>query len=68
MNMIVCRNVLIYFDNKLQNRTMELFNSSLINNGFLVLGDKESIDFTSSKDNFDFFCKKERIYRKKNVL
>ena len=68
MNLIVCRNVLIYFNNELQNRTLNLFKDSLVNRGYLILGDKETLDFTSVKDNFEECCKKERIYRKKNEV
>ena len=63
--MILCRNVLIYFNRNLQNNVLSLFENSLIHRGFLVLGDKETIDFTDIKDDFDTFSKKERIYRKK---
>jgi len=42
-HIIFCRNVLIYFDKKLQNRVIKLINSSLIRNGFLVLGNSEHI-------------------------
>lgn len=68
MNLIVCRNVLIYFDNELQNRTLTLFKESLINRGYLVLGDKETINFTNGKNDFEECCSKERIYRKKNEI
>ncbi len=68
MNLIICRNVLIYFNNELQNRTLNLFKDSLINRGYLILGDKETLNFTSVKDNFDECSKKERIYRKKNEI
>lgn len=65
MHLILCRNVLIYFDKELQNRVMDLFKDSLIHRGFLILGDKETIDFTSVKDAFEEHSKKEHIYRKK---
>jgi chemotaxis protein methyltransferase CheR len=68
MNLIVCRNVLIYFNNELQNRTLTLFKESLVNRGYLVLGDKETINFTNVKNDFEECCSKERIYRKKNEI
>ncbi len=68
MNLIICRNVLIYFDNELQDQTLNLFKDSLINRGYLVLGDKETIDFSDIRDDFEDCCRKERIFRKKNEI
>ncbi len=65
MNVILCRNVLIYFDSQLQNRVLTLFNDSLCHRGFLCLGTKESLNFTTVIDNFDKFVKKEKIYRRR---
>jgi len=42
-DIILCRNVMIYFNNKLQNKVFELFHKSLNDNGYLVLGIHESI-------------------------
>ncbi|WP_119393564.1 CheR family methyltransferase [Salinibius halmophilus] len=44
-NLIVCRNVLIYFDSSLQDRVVQLFNQSLARGGYLVLGNTESIEY-----------------------
>jgi chemotaxis protein methyltransferase CheR len=44
--LILCRNVLIYFDKKLQDRVLQLFDSSLERFGFLGLGSKESLRFS----------------------
>nr|WP_321469047.1 protein-glutamate O-methyltransferase CheR [uncultured Desulfobulbus sp.] len=65
MHMICCRNVLIYFTRELQNRVLELFFDSLCPGGFLCLGSKESIKFSSMADNFEVVCAKEKIFRKK---
>lgn len=65
MNMIVCRNTMIYFTKKLQNRVVDLFYNSLISGGFLCLGTKESLRFSSQQDNFDEIAIKERLYKKK---
>ncbi len=43
MHLILCRNVMIYFDSNLKQRTFELFHESLINKGFLCLGTSESL-------------------------
>ena len=65
MNMIMCRNVLIYFNRDLQNRVIRLFKDSLCKNGFLCLGSKESIRFSEYSDDFENFARKEKIYRKR---
>jgi chemotaxis protein methyltransferase CheR len=66
MNLIVCRNVLIYFNRDLQNRVLKLFYDSLCHYGFLCLGSKESIKFSSCAPHFEPFVENEKIYRKKN--
>jgi len=65
MNVIICRNVLIYFDQQLQNRVFTLFNGSLCHRGFLCLGTKESLHFSTINDDFDKFSLKEKIYRRR---
>src|SRR5256714_5539591 len=45
-NVILCRNVMIYFDRPLQNRVHGLFHESLERFGILALGHKESMRFT----------------------
>jgi len=65
MNMIVCRNVLIYFKRELQSRVLNLFTDSLCQEGFLCLGTKESIMFLDSKNSYEEVAARERIYRKK---
>ncbi|PST85143.1 chemotaxis protein CheR [Pedobacter yulinensis] len=45
--LILCRNVLIYFERNLQAKVLELFDNSLESLGYLALGSKETIDFTS---------------------
>lgn len=52
MHLIVCRNVLIYFDETLQNRVLKLFQESLVSKGLLLLGTKESLLFSEVKDHF----------------
>ena len=66
MDLVVCRNVLIYFDRELQNRACGLFSNSLGSGGFLCLGSKESLRFFQCADEFDAFVKEERIYRKRS--
>jgi chemotaxis protein methyltransferase CheR len=66
MNLIFCRNVLIYFNKDLQNKVFNLFSESLCNNGFLCLGSKESISFSDIADSFVPVVKKQRIFQKKS--
>lgn len=64
MNIVFCRNVLIYFNKELQNRVIRLFYDSLCPGGFLCLGTKESLRFSEYADKFEVVAEKERIYRK----
>ncbi len=65
MNLIFCRNVLIYFNRSLQNRVLRLFHDSLCPGGYLCLGSKESLKFADCADKFELVADRERIYRKK---
>lgn len=64
-NLIVCRNVLIYFNPLLQNKVVNLFNDSLTDSGHLALGSKESIRFTTIASNFKNVDSKQKIWQKK---
>jgi len=63
-NVIFCRNVLIYFNNALQERVQRLFLNSLEMFGILGLGKKETIRYTSVADYFDEVDAEERLYRR----
>lgn len=63
-NVILCRNVLIYFNQVLQKRVHELFYNSLCTFGILGLGRQESIRFTSYEQYYEELIKGEKIYRK----
>ncbi|MGZ5245851.1 MAG: CheR family methyltransferase [Flavitalea sp.] len=62
--LILCRNVLIYFDKNLQEKALELFDDSLEKLGFLVLGSKENIRFSSITKKYVQLDSKEKIWRK----
>ena len=62
-HLILCRNVLIYFTNELQDRVLGLFRNSLVRGGYLVLGNKESIAFAPSAAEFTALNARARIYR-----
>jgi len=64
MDLIVCRNVLIYFNRELQDRVFQLFVDSLRDGGFLCIGSKETLRFTTCADRFESIGGRERIYRK----
>ncbi len=61
-HLILCRNVLIYFDQNLQGSVLDLFFRSLDMNGFLVLGESESI--TSYPIGFQVFDKANKFFKK----
>src|ERR671935_390246 len=63
-NVIVCRNVMIYFDRTLQNRVHGLFYESLVHLGVLGLGHKEAIRFSPRADDYDELDAREKLYRK----
>ena len=65
VNLILCRNVLIYFERDLQNKVQNLFYNSLINGGILCLGSKESLRFTDVHEKYTDFDNKQRIFKKK---
>lgn len=63
-HLVMCRNVLIYFNRELQDRAISLFEQSLVPRGFLALGSKENLRVSSRAPAFDIFDRRERIYRK----
>lgn len=67
VHLVSCRNVLIYFDRPLQNRALALFNDALIRRGFLGLGAKESLRFSSQAEAFTEIARGERLYQKRDV-
>jgi chemotaxis protein methyltransferase CheR len=64
-NLILCRNVLIYFDRTLKERVYKLFADSLASLGVLCLGRRESLRFTVVEAEYEEFDAKERIYRRR---
>jgi chemotaxis protein methyltransferase CheR len=62
--LVVCRNVLLYFDQTLRQRAHDLFHSSLSNFGILVLGKKESLRFTEYDQMFQELKSGLRVYRR----
>jgi chemotaxis protein methyltransferase CheR len=67
VQLVSCRNVLIYFNRTLQDRALGLFNDALCRNGFLGIGSKESLRFSSRADSFVDFAREEKIFRKREA-
>ena len=65
MNMVLCRNVMIYFKPALKERCLRLFDNSLLPGGFLSLGLKESLEKRKMGDRYDELAPMTRIYRKR---
>ncbi|MEP6897344.1 MAG: CheR family methyltransferase [Rhodanobacter sp.] len=63
-HLVMCRNVLIYFSNPLQNRTLALFRDSLVRGGYLCLGIRETLDFAPAAADFSAVDAKLRLYRR----
>jgi chemotaxis protein methyltransferase CheR len=63
-NVIVCRNVMIYFDRALQDKVHRLFYESLMTFGVLALGAKESIRFSPFEERYEELEANERLYKK----
>jgi len=61
--LILCRNVLIYFDKDLQHKVFNLFDNSIENLGYLALGSKESLEFWPKAKAYKRI-KQEKIWRK----
>jgi chemotaxis protein methyltransferase CheR len=68
VQLISCRNVLIYFNRALQDRALGLFRDALCHLGFLGMGTKESTRFSSQSSSFSEFAREEKIYQKRVSL
>ncbi len=62
--MIVCRNVLFYFNITLQNQVLSLLSDSLCAGEFLIPGTKEIIQFSDVAKDFKIIDDKNKIYKK----
>jgi chemotaxis protein methyltransferase CheR len=67
VQLVSCRNVLIYFNRELQDRALGLFCDALCRKGFLGIGSKESLRFSAQAPNFADFVPEQRIYRKRDL-
>ena len=64
VQLVSCRNVLIYFDRQLQDRAIALFHESLVPRGFLGVGSRESLHGFGMSADFDLVSREARIYRR----
>jgi chemotaxis protein methyltransferase CheR len=68
VQLISCRNVLIYFNRSLQDRAIGLFREALCRKGFLGLGARESLHFSTHRDAFTEVVRDDRIFQKRDVV
>ncbi len=64
VQLVLCRNVLIYFNRELQDRAIGLFKDALCRHGFLGIGSKESMRFSAHSQNFREIDRPNRIFQK----
>lgn len=64
VQMIVCRNVIIYFDHDLQYRVLQMFTDSLCDGGYLCLGSHESLYLTKHDQYYEPVDGDQKIFRK----
>lgn len=64
MNLILCRNVMIYFNHLLKERVLSLLDSSLTAGGFLCVGTKETLEWRNIMSKYQLLVPKNQIYRK----
>jgi chemotaxis protein methyltransferase CheR len=67
VQLVSCRNVLIYFNRDLQDRALGLFRDALCRKGFLGIGSKESLRFSAHRDSFSELVREDRIYQKRDL-
>ena len=68
VQLVSCRNVLIYFNRDLQDRAVGLFREALCRKGFLGIGSRESLRFSLHGDAFSEVARQERIFQKKDGM
>jgi chemotaxis protein methyltransferase CheR len=64
VQLVLCRNVLIYFRRELQDRALGLFREALCRRGFLGIGSRESLRFSRHAEGFETLVREHRIYQK----
>jgi chemotaxis protein methyltransferase CheR len=64
VQLVSCRNVLIYFDRVLQARAVQLFHDALVPRGFLGIGSRESLHGFATARSFEVVSREQRLYRR----
>ena len=64
INVILCRNNFIYYTAQFQEKLLELFSSKLAFNGYLIIGNKENIDWCKDNARYSIVNESEKVYRK----
>ncbi len=67
MHLVLCRNVLIYFNQELRDRVLDLLETSLVPLGSLCLGKRESLETSLVNDHFEVIAAADSIYRKRAI-
>ena len=67
VQLVSCRNVLIYFQRELQDRAVGLFREALCHRGFLGIGSKETLRGSAHAAAFEEVARAERLYRKRDL-
>lgn len=67
-DLILCRNVLIYFTQDIQDKVIALFRESLLYDSFMATGSSETLSRTGALNDFELINPAEKIYRKRSVL
>lgn len=62
-DIILCRNVMIYFNKALQEKVFTLFHASLFKNSYIVIGKKESMAYYTNARQFSEVNEAEKIYK-----
>ncbi|WP_028080240.1 CheR family methyltransferase [Solimonas soli] len=65
VQLVSCRNVLIYFNRELQDRALGLFREALCRRGFLGIGSRESLRFSAHAEAFEEVAREDRVFRKR---
>ena len=65
VHLVLCRNVLIYFNRDLQDRVLGLFTESLVHGGFLCLGTSEDIRFSAASGDYEVIDRQAKLYKRK---
>lgn len=63
-DLILCRNVMIYFNQTLQNEVLKKFHSSLFKFGYMAIGSKESLIWCEYANRFIVVNQEEKVYKK----